>query len=188
MVLILMGLVFLCGCISGGNSLPINKYVAIQEDMREDSTLISGSVPYRHGPPPTPIFYYNKDILKTIYKSESYPPEYPPMNESLKILLGTYRMFDRTQYMDISFNVSGIYGYPYKLDSGLIILNVDENGTVQMEYDNKPIYLGINETWVSPIVSTRYDTLNGTHMNTSYSYTVKYTTSCTVTNKGIFDK
>jgi hypothetical protein len=181
----------MCGCTNHDSSfLPLNQYVAIEEEMYDNGVLIAGTPGIPEAPLP-PIFYYDNTIPRYIY-----PPDYPPMNDSLKIVYGTFYTDSTPEYLRKRLNVHGIYEYPYPLESGPIITNVDRNGTVQMTYDNESINLNVNDAWTSPVISTRVVNLSGTSarlMNDSviggnYTYTVKYTTTWKVTNRGVFEK
>jgi hypothetical protein len=179
-----------CGCMTESNSLQSDKYVAIEEEMNDDGVLIAGTPGIPEAPLP-PIFDYDNTIPRY-----SYPSNYPLMNDSLKILYGTFYTDSTPEYLRKRLNVRGIYEYPYTLESGPIITNVDRNGTVQMTYDNTSISLKVNDAWTSPVISTRVVNVSGTSarlvndsvIGGNYTYTVKYTTTWKVTNRGIFEK
>jgi hypothetical protein len=189
-LLAVLVLVFVCGCMTESNSLQSDKYVAIEEEMNDNGVLIAGTPGIPEAPLP-PIFEYDNTIPRY-----SYPQGYPPMNDSLKILDGGFYTDSTPEYLRKSLNVRGIYAYPYQLESGPVITNIDRNGTIQMVYDNKSTYLKVNDEWTSPIITTRVANINGTSVRFidgnvtggNYTYTVKYTTTWKVTNRGLFEK
>lgn len=151
-------------------------YVAIKEVAFDTGTIIHGSYPYPGMPVPPPFFNYMGPM--------SPSDKYPEVNNSLKILYGHYQEHESPETLNSYLSVIGINNFPYQTDSGAIILNVDKNGTVFMTYNNTSINLSVSDTWTSPIVSTRLDTVN----TTNYSYVARYNLSYEFTNLGIFEK
>jgi hypothetical protein len=192
-IIVIIVIILICGCINdntfNNNSMPSMKYSVLEEKIWDEGNITAGKLPFHGDAMPLPIFLYNKTRVHEFEnKSIDYPPNYPPMNESMKILLGTYQIENIPWSLKGNLNVSGIYGYPYKLASGLEIINVDKNGTIYMLYDNNSINLKIGDVWVSPIISTRIETYNGSYIDSVYSYTVEYSRTITLTNRGMYDK
>ncbi len=198
-ILLVTSFANVCGCINtNSNSLQSTEYIALSVEHNEEGMLISGNAPPRHLIQEPGIFYYNKDLIRSHYgNSISFPHGYPAMNDSLKILLGVYynelRPWNQSGYLV----VSGIYSYPYIFENELTILDIDKNGTVLLRYDNDSIYLKKGDIWKSPIVSARSETYNEPYTNTdingnsmveNYSYTVKWVTTWTITNLGVYHK
>ncbi len=191
----------LCGCTanitSPGNSLPQDKYVAIDEHMQTKCTIINGS--YDTLPHITLPVIFDHDGSDTgnnpadggwsgIHNviSNNY---YPTVNDSFKALYGS------TYYRDVApmdtrtgVRIKGIYRYPYVFESGFVLSDIDRNGTIYGSYDNMSIVLRSGEQWTSPI-STEIKSSSGTDMyQKPYSYTASFNTTWTITNLGILDK
>jgi hypothetical protein len=192
---ILSFIVMDCGCIAGDqNVLPPGKYVALQEEVRDSGTFISGHYPYPGMAQPMWPFYYGGHALPP----DGYPPNYPPLNDSLKILLGSYGIKESNISLTVSLNVAGVYELPYTLEPDLKIIGVERNGTVTMSYGNESITLPPGSAWKSPAISTWNETgtvrypppgaMTGYDNGTEYTYTVQYVRTLTVINKGVFDK
>jgi hypothetical protein len=196
-------LVAISGCLANnkisGDSLPADKYVAVQEDLSTSCTLIEGSynLPPHITLPPLPFFYDGSAngsnwASRTSWKN-AYPQlnnnYYPAVNDSFKVLYGTI------YYRDIAprdtrtgMRIRGVYGLPYACESGFVLQNIDRNGTIYGSYDNTSIVLRIGEQWTSPVF-TEIKSGNGTGMDQKpFSYTANFNTTWTITNLGIFDK
>lgn len=85
------------------------------------------------------------------------PGRYVTVNSSLKILCFGYYRQEGGLFNNLTY-VRGIYGFPYQMESGVTITGVNQNGTIQMRYNNELINLSHGETWDSPIISTRIGT------------------------------
>lgn len=121
----------ICGCVQENQkSLSPGKYVAILEEKTDLGTLVNGTVPYPGGAQLPIPFYYNK--------SERYPFDYPLINDSFKGLLGTYHRKESVERLTLNFATAGIYNLPYETESGVTILDIDNNGTLVMTYDYLP--------------------------------------------------
>lgn len=185
-LLIFTILVIASGCVNPNqnkNTLSSSKYVALDIDIRDTGALQSGT-PLQHSEArPYPLFYYSANLTHL-----PYPADYPQKNESLKILVGTFNIDDTPDLLSGTLNVCGVYGYPYIYDSNITIIGIDQNGTVQIKYSNETILLQPKDLWVSPVVSTRIATITRPYYDTNYSYTVKYSTTYSINNLGVFDK
>jgi hypothetical protein len=197
-LLLLAGFLIVCGCLgASSNTLPSTKYVALEAELRDDGTITSGWSPQGDAVPPG-IFFYNKDLVHSVYgDSLDHAPGYPPANESMKILLGQYYTESRAWNQKGNLTVMGVYGYPYAFENGPTILNIDRNGTVRMTYDNESIDLKTGDSWKTPVISTRSENysgsyiegdINGTSRDVYYSYTVEWVTTWTIRNLGAYDK
>ncbi|MGA9188370.1 MAG: hypothetical protein WB014_07375 [Methanosarcina sp.] len=177
-IALLLILANVSGCTSSNSDslLPNDKYVAVEETKYNYGIVISGQYPYPGMAQPAPRFYYH---------GPAYPTDYPTVNDSLKILLGVYQ---HNEYPPVglttSISVKGIYDYPYQSESGPIITNVGNNGTVFMTYNNMTIDLRINETWTSPRINTSTETKNAS----GSIYVVQYQTWYKFENLGMFEK
>jgi hypothetical protein len=177
------------GSMQVDNSLSPNKYVAIQEERNDVGTIVSGYNPAFPEAPVPQLFLYNTSMVIAFYnKSGIYPPNYPEMNQSLKILQGTYYIDTSPARYNNNLVVRGIYNFPYNSESGASILGVDKNGTVEMMYGNESIHLNSGDSWTSPITQTRNETVNGIYNGKNYTAIIKYSTTWQIINKGIFDK
>lgn len=94
------------------------------------------------------------------------------MNESLKILYGTYSIRDTPEHRVADLSVKGIYEYPYQLESGPTILGVDLNGTIRMSYNNESFYLYNQSEWESPVTTGDIETIN----HTTWYYKLRFFT------------
>lgn len=185
LITIIAGFVLICGCLSflntqNENNLSSNKYVAIQIEKFDTGTLISGYNPVPPEAPVRPPFYYNKSL--------NYPSNYPEMNQSLKILLGTYYIDSSPGIEKSNLIVHGIYDLPYTTEFGVKITKIYNNGTIELFNENGTFYLNPEDKWISPLAQTKIETKNGSYNGTDYSITVKYTTKWQITNKGVYDK
>jgi hypothetical protein len=195
--------ILISGCLAGDqNVLPSSKYIVIQEEIYEFNGTINGSYPDIPDVVSSIPFYYNK--------SEHYPSDYPQINESLKALLGIYRIENVSGNITVNLTVKGIYSYPYKLgpendvyilpvrpyllESVPVVVGVDRNGTLETAFGNEtPTVISgvtfskqymtqpIGTDNILPIVSTR-------NITTSEGDTIQYTSMYNITNVGIFDK
>jgi len=201
-ILLILFMVTLSGCASNitssGNSLPHDKYVAIEEYMKTNCTIINGS--YNSLPHITLPAFFDYDGSANgsnpaegsswtgfqSYISNNY---YPAVNDSFKVLYGSayYRdvapMDTRTGVM-----IKGIYSYPYVCDSGFVLRDIDRNGTIYGSYNNTSIVLRRGEQWTTPLY-TDIKSNSGTDMfQKPFSYTASFNTTWTITNLGILDK
>lgn len=129
-------------------------------------------------------------------------PDTIAFNHSLKVLYGTshfsYHVLNRQL---TGFEVTGIYGLPYAIDTNLSILGVDRNGTVHYSFRNESVYLKVGDHWVSPLISSRIevtdyntsltDYTNGTTPAMSQvhiSFKARYDQTIVLQNMGVFDK
>lgn len=172
------------GCLgTNSNSLPSNKYVAIQVDVMYAGTLVYGTYPYP-GMAQLPVGFY---------------PEMYPTNDSLKIMVGIINT--RSSIVSLAVNgpvVMNINNLPSDIKLGLSIDGVDKNGTIEMSYNNTSIKLTSGSTWKSPIISTWNETntikypppnfATGVDNGTNYTYIIQYQETWTVENKGMFNK
>lgn len=168
--------------------LQSNKYVAIELDIQNTGIIIEGSNPVPPNTIAPEIFVYNTTIAKYFNKSGWFPSNYPEMNDSLKILLGTYYIESSPATLKSNLSVVGIYNLPFNGNASIKFLNVYKNGTTQIVYENDSIFLSPGDTWVSPIVTTMNQTYNDTFTGINYSYTVKYSMTYKATNLGLFEK
>jgi|WetSurMetagenome_2_1015567.scaffolds.fasta_scaffold274715_1 hypothetical protein len=184
-LLIFIILVFTSGCINNQykNMLSSSKYVALEIDIRDTGVLQSGTPLQVPSAVPYPTFFYS-----TNFSPLPYPADYPPKNESLKMLIGTYHIDDTPDLLSGTLNVTGVYDYPFKYDSNLTILGVDQNGTIQIKFCSETVLLRPSDIWTSPVVSTRTATITRPYYDTSYSYTVNYSTTYTLNYLSLCDK
>jgi hypothetical protein len=101
------------------------------------------------------------------------PGRYVTVNSSLKILCFGYYRQDGGMFNNLSY-VRGIYGFPYRMESGVTITGVDQNGTIQMSYNNESINLGHGETWESPIISSRIATFSSYPGNATLEFNMSW--------------
>lgn len=197
-IMFISSLTFVCGCSETNLNSSSNEYLVLMVEHNDEGTIISGAVPPEHVYQMPEPFYYNKDLVHSQYGySVDHAPGYPEINESLKVLFGVYYNELRQGNQSGHLIVSGIYSYPYGLENGPTILDVTENGTVLLSYDNSSIDLKINDTWRSPVISTRSETYNETYTTTdnngknstrNYQYTVKWDTTWTIHSMGAYKK
>ncbi|MGA9141611.1 MAG: hypothetical protein WBZ29_15410 [Methanocella sp.] len=176
-LLILFSIISTCGCILSDDKLSSSSYIVIQEVSYDHGTVIAGdSVP--HNVPP-PEFYSYDD-----------PSKYVRVNSSFKALHGYYYEKNSPWNYTTNLTVSGIYDYPYRLRSGVIIDSIDSNGTAYMTYNGERITLKIGGIWSSGLTLTRIvnETLVVPDYNVNMSSTVQYNTSWIIENKGLYSK
>jgi len=199
---ILVLVILACGCTAGNSSrLPQGKFVAIELIERDTGTLISGTIPITEGAQPMPEFF----DLSRWSNASNYPSDYPPKNESLKIVVGVVSISDSPLHLTASLNrVIGVYELPYTLEPGLTITGVDDTGEVTLSFDgaspavtssahyaNESIHLNPGATWNSPYVSSRLENTTITFPGvggTDYPITMSFMRSYELDNKGVFDK
>ncbi len=163
------------GCIVGDNKqneLPTNKYIAVEEIHWDHGVVVEGYFEYIREAVPAPIVEYDS------------AGKYVENNNSLKILYGFYHSHDMPEGMWRDLNISGIYEYPYQLESGAKIIGTNHNGTIILSYNNETIPLDVGKKWESPNVETRFE--DRSYPNSTYK--VKITTTWTIENKGIYNK
>lgn len=182
------------GCLSGSDALQQGKYVAIDEHLQVDCSLINGtdrSLPHITLPV---VFDYDGNTTSSNWDgrgsswSINRDGYYPEINDSFKVLYGS------SYYRDVAprdtltgLQVIGVYAFPFTGKSGFTIENVARDGTVFGSYNNTSIVLKPGEQWVSP-ASTDIRSNNGTFMDTAYAYTAMFNTTWTVKNLGVLDK
>ena len=176
---------------SSQNALPSSKYVALYEEVDDEGQIVSGNLSPVVGDAYPPItFYYNK--------SAAPPSGFPyPINDSLKILFGTYSQKESSAGLRNGLNVVEIYNFPSIPEQGLIINGVDKNGTVDMIYNNTSVALSPGSAWTAPPIPEWNETntvtytqpnVNGQSNRTNYTYTIQYNRTVTIENKGVIDK
>ena len=193
-ILFIACVIFVCGCTSTtpapvSNSLPSDKFVTIYEEYHDEGTVIEGTgiVSYIPVPCPVPMPFDNNFI-----KTDSQ--QYQSIHKNFKVYYGTFyfRYYPYNGYTTANYRV--IDGFPYTLESNLMILDVDKNGTINASYMNQSIILKIGDKWQSP-TATRIKNeslqllVNGNYFSGVYKpFVVQYNTSWSVENKGLFDK
>lgn len=170
------------------------KYVALFEMVSDGYSVIEGETfhPPMMAPAP-PLFDYDG--------SQGRIRDYTPINDSLKILYGTFYFTNDASRKRGLLNVTGIYSFPFSPEYNLTINRVDENGTVYMSYNGELINLTTGELWTSPVIDTWVETRDYNTSITSYVngttpevipvhvyYKLRWTTSFYVQNRGIFNK
>lgn len=144
------------GCIGSNNTSnsSTNKYIVINEVKQVNAKVVEGQL-YNFT---SPMMFMNDATPEPVYPDQ--PGKYNVnVNSSLKMLyFGYYSLYG--PYRNIT-SVRGIYSYPYQLDSGVIILGSDQNGTVLMSYNNESINLDLGKDWSSPITSTNIENTTG---------------------------
>ena len=186
----------ICGCLGTSNNSSLTNYTVVFVEHNEEGTIVAGEAPLEHVVHDPGSFYYSSDLVHAKYgNSTNYVPGYPEINNSLKILLGIYYNELRQENQSGYLLVKGVYNYPYQLDTGPTILNIDKNGTLLLAYNNSSIYVKKGDAWSSPVASTRsedynqfytYTDYNGTYIAKNYSYTVNWKTLWVITNIGTY--
>jgi hypothetical protein len=204
-LILITGLIVVSGCLSDSQSalpqgkygediLPQDKYVAVEEQLKVTSNLISGKYPFPPHVTVPEVFNYDGSVNGSNWAEGSgwmnnHQFHYPGVNDSFKVLYGSSFVKDVT-YWDTrtGLSIRGVYSFPYAGESGFTIQKVARNGTVYGSYNSSPIVLMPGEQWVSPVAGeTRSD--SGTDLSDKpYSYTATYNTTWTVSNLGIVDK
>ncbi|HUL62354.1 MAG TPA: hypothetical protein VLT35_04765, partial [Methanocella sp.] len=162
----IVSLVAACGCSTNNagkaDSLPGNKYVAVEESMTIRCTLINGSYGLLPHATPSDSFIYDGSLNgdSTAYggwtnlKPEALDNYYPAINDSFKVLLGTYYYRELSPGdMSTGLRVKGVYNFPYALQSGFVLRDIDRNGTIYGSYGNASIVLLSGELWETPTVN-----------------------------------
>ena len=153
---LIISVILISGCVGTNNSSnsATSKYIAIDEVKQEDANVIEGQL-YNFT---APIMFMNDATLEPVYPDQ--PGKYGvTANRSLSALYFNYYSL-YGPYRNVTF-VRGIYGFPYRLESGVIILGIDQNSTVRMRYNNESINLTMGDMWKSPIVSSRIENRTG---------------------------
>jgi hypothetical protein len=201
---ILIFSLLVCGCTASNSNvsrdtLPQDKYVAVEEYMQTSCTIINGS--YNFPPhitlPPISFDYNGSDNGSNPADGNSWygfhrfisNDYYPAVNDSFKAL------YDSTYYRDVApldtrtgMIIKGIYRYPYVFESGFVLNNIDGNGTLYGSYNNTSIVIRSGEQWTSPL-STEIKGGSGTDLSQKpYSYTASFNTTITIMNLGVLDK
>ena len=189
LLILTAGALAVSGCTSGSDTLPQDKYVAVDEHLLVDSNLIEGTYPLPMGITPPIAFHYDG----TTTRSSGFPDSieegyYPEVNDSFQVLYGT------TSKRSIAPNavrsgllIKGVYSFPYAGESGFTIRNITRDGTIFANYGNTSVTLKPGEEWVSP-VTTEISKGNGSFAGAPYAYTTIINTTWTVTNLGVYDK
>ena len=193
-LIIIMSIVPICGCLTGSKDGPSNTstnvYIAPYEKSDENYQIIEGKYTLpTMAATPQPQEYSQFD-----YNYSNHYSWYPTKNDSLKILYGTYyfHLTPQRQWED-QLNVRGIYSYPYSCESGLVINDVDNNGTIYATYNNESVILKTGDVWTSPVFSIME---NRTYMGIDYNVSIKkemyykalLNTTWTVKNLGVYNK
>lgn len=175
------------------DGLSPNKYVALFEMVYERYNVSEGKMFAPYTDPYPPFFDYDG--------SHGLARNYTPVNDSLKILYGTYYFTFSPDRMRGRLDVRGIYRFPDTTLRNLTITGADDNGTVYMRYDNQTISLKAGDRWESPVISSwteihDFNTTVTSYMNGTTPevipvhvyYKLLFETSFYVENKGMFDK
>ncbi len=180
------------GCLYENNEkasdeLPSNQYIAISESCVNFGTIIDNynniSIANVPSPEVTEPFKYNNSWAARWLSTN---------NSSLKSVYG-YQTFYNDPAYNHSLNVSGIYGYPYTLQSGLTIMNIFKNGTINATFNNIPVVIMAGESWRCPtnttfIAKKKLITLNPDRSFGDGIFTLRYNSTYTVTNMGVYPK
>lgn len=189
-ICLLSWIIVVSGCsISNQNSLPSDKYVALYEEIHDVGEVVSGVSPMTEGAQPPIPFFYDKS-------SYNPPGGFPyPINDSLKILFGGYTQKESRVRLVTSLNVVEIYDFPNTPGPGLTITAVENDGTVKMMYDNESVEIAPGHIWTAPAIPKWNETNVGTDPSSGINgqvnrinYTVQYTRTITIENKGVMDK
>jgi hypothetical protein len=199
LLILIIYLVVISGCTgSSRDSLPQDKYTAIQEGERTGATIIEGSYNLPAHITPGGVFIFDGSGNGSNWADGSSWSNndrfldsgyYPVVNDSFKALYGA------TYYRDIGpsdtkmgIEVKGIYGFPYTFHAGFVLQSIDANGTIRGTYNNTSIVLRSGEQWVSPVLSV-IKSSNGTGLDGKpFSYMARFDTTWTITNLGVHDK
>lgn len=191
-VCILIFSLLACGCLgSNSDSLPSSKYVAIYEQCINDGSIINGTGNVSNvinipSTAPGEPFDYN----------QSWGFQSLKINDSFKFVYGCRIIYEDPGSYNNSLVVNSVYGYPYTLKSGLTILAVFKNGSIQAVYNNESLFIEPGKSWTSEnvsqqIVNKQLPTVdrNAPILDITYMpFTVQYITSYTVENLGIYNK
>jgi hypothetical protein len=192
-ILFIACIIFVCGCTSTtpapvSNSLPSDKFVTIYEEYHDEGTVVEGNGTVVYVPVPCPVpMPFDNDLIN------GYAQQYQSTHTNFKIFYGTYyfRYYPYSGYTTAYYRA--INEFPATLESNLTILDVDKNGTINASYMNQSVMLKIGDKWQSPI-QTRIKNESLQVGNDSYfsgvyqPFVVRYNTSWSVENKGLFDK
>jgi hypothetical protein len=156
--------------------------VAIQIEIQDDGDLVSGTYPYPGGAQ-----------IPQIFNPAAYPT-----NDSLKMIIGVVNLKESIVRLTTDLHVLEVYSLPYELEPGLTINHIDKNGTIELSYENESINIPTGSTWKSPVISVWNETntvkfpppnlITGEDHGTNYTYTLQFTRTWNIENKGIYDK
>ncbi|WP_424358382.1 hypothetical protein [Methanocella sp. MCL-LM] len=187
MLVLIAGMLAVSGCTSDSDTLPQDKYVAVEEHLRVSSKLIDGTYPF---PPHVtmPVIYSYDGIIDPAFASRDYG-YYPEINDSFKVLYGTTIEEDLTYWNTwVGLRIKGLYHFPYTGESGFTLQKVDSDGTIYGSYNNTSIVLKTGDMWESPIYSETRTDSGMAFGDTPYQYTAIYNTTWTIINRGVHDK
>ena len=181
------------------DSLPADRYVAINEDLKTTCTITSGSYDLLpHITAPGAVFIYDGSLdggNETVgiswanLRPENLDHYYPAVNDSFKVLYGTYYYRDvAPQDTRTGLRVRGVYSLPSAFESGFVLQSIDANGTIHGSYGNRSIVLKVGEQWnFGHYLEMKSG--NGTGLDGKpFAYTASFDTTWTITNLGAFDK
>lgn len=198
---IIILIVIICGCTTTNSNtqkdvLPTDKYVAVYEEYYNNSTLV-GNMTYKPANPwilPAP--YYDFDYNNSSKSSWNPISGNIVVNDSTKILFGrVVNNSTPTYYGKMGAFVDCVYSLPFSIENGFEITNITRNGTIFAIYNNSSIQLEPGGTWTSPIITgttmghyATYDIPTPGGNATYIEWPVRYNTTYTITNKGIYNK
>lgn len=186
------------GCVLSGfgspatGGLPPDKYVALTETYFRNYTVLegNGTIPYWAEPTAVPDPFDFDGSL-------GYADQYSSMPAD-------YKIFDYLSYTESTPATSNTKvccgGFPIPIAplwllSTVAVYDIDENGTLNATYDGQPLRIKAGETWHSPV---KTEVLNETfeveangkvfHSGVFRQFTIRYDSSWTVENKGVFNK
>lgn len=160
--------------------IPPGKYILLEHKVQTLLTIPGDSDtsrPYAYLGYPT--YSYNQSVIAASNEI------IPPINDRLKVIYEYGSIIGPGGCHGASFNMSGVYGFPYASDDGMTVLSINSDGTAYLTYDGKPVILGPKETWYDNRTTTE-DVLPYNANSSARPLTVNVSVSDRIVNYGIF--
>ncbi len=179
------GMVLATGCVTSPGfdnqtqTFPKEKYVFIEHHINTNGVTISGEC----APPvwidfPMYSFDENHGILTVRVHS------YEPINDSLKLFYGSGESLSGVAGQGANTGAVPVYSLPKSFTDNITLDSMTEDGTISLHYDNKPLSLKPNESWVNTtrVFENREPPYHAT------TCTAEIITTDSIRNAGFFDK
>jgi len=184
-ILIVTAVLLVAGCVTSPGfdnqtqTFPKEKYVFIEHHINTNGVTISGDCA-----PPIWIDFpmYSFDESNGILKVRVHP--YEPINESLKLFYGSGESLSGVAGQGANTGAVPVYSLPKSFTDNVTLDSITGDGTVSLHYNDKPISLKPNESWVNTthIFENREPPYHATKC------TAEIITTDRIRNAGFFEK
>lgn len=161
------------------NTLEANEYVFVEHYVETQSVLADNPEinAYVYMGYPTYNASTSQSLLKAVW--------FPPLNESLKVILGNGKGIGKNACHGGEMYLYGAYELPYDKNN-ITVQSVDKEGTVHLDYYGKPLVLESGALWYNN--SSRIELIHFTNETVDEYIKVNISVVDRLRNFGIYTK